>query len=544
MAPIGSPLSQEEMNVQSQLPMWNDNINQLLRKGQPEGALGLVEAMLDPSSRGQTPRPSTATYNIILRGFCNANDHQTAFTWFNQLLSQPQAAPLDPNEPLTTASRPNREAWSIMLSTLAEFDVPTLNHAAAIFTSAARADLLEITADDRRLIVEANIRYMTELGPGNAAIDSILDVLIASLQTFPIRNSEMDQQVTISLARLLHGNGKFSQALNIIRQHVDTAITNSLSSDERCELGLLVQSCYESFPIDATPFTIDEVLTLSGMTTQLGLPPLLPNLAVAYIQAFLDARVGGSTVSMSAPGWSVMAEAFCAAEMSHHETVFPALAKVIPSEFDLFLTELRNACVELPQHINELISETLLSTRGPGADSEVTVSPPDSVNTDASTTVAPSSLESPTISELVLPSPRRTPAPTVPIASKASITRVNIDTRLSRSIDDDCYSKRSMAPFSGFAKLESGARHGAYPTPETLGRLINSLGRAKDVEKIRRVYELAQVVLGNLEEKRQTVSWFHIEDQMVEAMAHAGDLEAAGVHRSRIIQYGALPFSV
>lgn len=112
MAPVGcaSPLSLEEINVQSQLPMWNENISQLLAKGQPDSALGLMEAMLDPWSRGETPRPSTATYNIILCGFCNAEDHQTAFAWFNQLLSQPHPAPLDPNEPLTTACRPNRDA--------------------------------------------------------------------------------------------------------------------------------------------------------------------------------------------------------------------------------------------------------------------------------------------------------------------------------------------------------------------------------------------------------------------------------------------------
>ncbi|KDQ18922.1 hypothetical protein BOTBODRAFT_28398 [Botryobasidium botryosum FD-172 SS1] len=102
----------------------------------------------------------------------------------------------------------------------------------------------------------------------------------------------------------------------------------------------------------------------------------------------------------------------------------------------------------------------------------------------------------------------------------------------------------NSSPTLPFVLFTEGIRDkSVLPSPETLGRLINALGRRRDVSKIAHVYSYAPVVLGALydDAPRQARGWFHIEDQMMEALAHAGDLQAAQWHRVRIVEAGGAP---
>lgn len=81
----------------------------------------------------------------------------------------------------------------------------------------------------------------------------------------------------------------------------------------------------------------------------------------------------------------------------------------------------------------------------------------------------------------------------------------------------------------------------SLPSPETLGRVINALGRRRDTSKIAEVYAYTPIVLSSLPIDAQRESWFYIEDTMMEALAHAGNLPAAQWHRSRIIEAGGAP---
>jgi hypothetical protein len=73
-----------------------------------------------------------------------------------------------------------------------------------------------------------------------------------------------------------------------------------------------------------------------------------------------------------------------------------------------------------------------------------------------------------------------------------------------------------------------------YPFPATIGRPIGALGRLGEVDKVHKLYDVAQTVLALLEhdKKSQYRAWFHIEDQMTIAFAHAGDLESAHIHHA------------
>jgi hypothetical protein len=57
------------------------------------------------------------------------------------------------------------------------------------------------------------------------------------------------------------------------------------------------------------------------------------------------------------------------------------------------------------------------------------------------------------------------------------------------------------------------------------------------------VYTAAQVLLRRLEADKhaQSSAWFALENSMIVALAHTGDLEAAHVHRMRILEVGGAP---
>ncbi|KAH7903253.1 hypothetical protein BJ138DRAFT_1074221 [Hygrophoropsis aurantiaca] len=65
----------------------------------------------------------------------------------------------------------------------------------------------------------------------------------------------------------------------------------------------------------------------------------------------------------------------------------------------------------------------------------------------------------------------------------------------------------------------------------------------RQLEKVRSLYDIAQIVISSLESAQQwqSHSWYHIEDQMVIACAHAGDMESAFAHRTRITENGGAP---
>jgi pentatricopeptide repeat protein len=151
--------------------------------------------------------------------------------------------------------------------------------------------------------------------------------------------------------------------------------------------------------------------------------------------------------------------------------------------------------------------------------------------------VSPPPVES-TDSTYVTQSPSHYGAP-LPPPSMISI-------RLSRTLDDllrTPYPRPSQINKAYDILLSHSASPGQFPAPETLGRLINSLGRLHDIPKLQSVYSIAQTVLYSLsaDPEKQRYSWFHIEDQVVEAYAHANDFNSSAFHRLRMISLGGVP---
>ncbi|KAG1738822.1 uncharacterized protein EDB91DRAFT_1248983 [Suillus paluster] len=93
-----------------------------------------------------------------------------------------------------------------------------------------------------------------------------------------------------------------------------------------------------------------------------------------------------------------------------------------------------------------------------------------------------------------------------------------------------------------YRRLQEGIATSKYVHPSTLGRLINGFGRVGDLEKVHSLYDIAQIVLYSIDNKQwQSQAWFQIEDQMIIASAHAGDMEAVFQHQDRITSNGGIP---
>ena len=141
----------------------------------------------------------------------------------------------------------------------------------------------------------------------------------------------------------------------------------------------------------------------------------------------------------------------------------------------------------------------------------------------------------------------RTPTPLSPSAEFPPPAQIIIDSELSRQIDQWFPSHPSVTVHDSYNTLQAAisANPPHYPHPATLGRLINGLGRAGNITAAQSVYSIAQQVLFSpfvaQSPTWQSQAWFQIEDNMIIAYAHGGDMDAAFAHRSRITAAGGVP---
>ncbi|KAJ7885031.1 hypothetical protein B0H14DRAFT_2699510 [Mycena olivaceomarginata] len=140
-------------------------------------------------------------------------------------------------------------------------------------------------------------------------------------------------------------------------------------------------------------------------------------------------------------------------------------------------------------------------------------------------------------------------SPTCPPPNPPPVEQLTIDRTLSKQLEEVLLRPvNSSAPAStvadeAYTLFRAGLARGKVPTAFVVGRLIQTLGRVFALDRVRDVYTAAQVLLRGLEADKhaQSSAWFALENSMIVALAHAGDLEAAHVHRMRILEMGGAP---
>ncbi|KAF8996793.1 hypothetical protein BDQ17DRAFT_1363957 [Cyathus striatus] len=101
--------------------------------------------------------------------------------------------------------------------------------------------------------------------------------------------------------------------------------------------------------------------------------------------------------------------------------------------------------------------------------------------------------------------------------------------------------RRGGGVLQAYEALLRGLNRQKAPALNAFGHIIQGLGRLGEMQKVHRLYGIAQELFPTLPVEKQHAAWMAVENSMVIAHAHAGDVDAAHVHRIRMLEQGGAP---
>lgn len=548
----------------SHLIVWNKMIEAHFRCGEYVGGLTLLEQMMDSKASDEfkpddIPPPASSTFTQIIAGFCRAGDVPSALSWFNRLLEQ-DATARHPHESSHIPPKPDQVAWMIMMEALAmENMVPDMNRLFAILVQNASRDGLEVRAADRVMLFEANLQYLDNNKTISKA-DAIqtIDFLVQHVLTDESNSSAKihrkgKQRIADQIAERYLQYGDPIRAFNLLEPFIQAQLKHiqhaeSLSQMKPARVHEAMQELRDiikAVSIQALkpdivrdlPVSFVDVMRVARLSDATG---FLPSVAVApyYLHAYALAKTRGDVFDLSIRDWELLLYATTSMELPGSDQ-----APKLPSpciKTTTLLQDLQKYCVGLDKLDKSIIRRTIKAiflTHGIqelqalfaqlGPDYECVLNNPER---DGESLRTKTHQHSKPISQDT-------------IQVKAPKKPINVDVYHSRYVEEFFPNHPTISPLLAYSRFEGGVAKGTYPIPSTIGRLINALGRLKEMDKVRTLYDAAQLVISSLESEShwQSNAWFQIEDQMIIACAHAGDMDAAFQHRDRITSQGGTP---
>ncbi|OAX33626.1 hypothetical protein K503DRAFT_775423 [Rhizopogon vinicolor AM-OR11-026] len=529
-----------------QLLVWNKMIEAYFRGGHPAGALRLLETMMDSNANPaepslEVPSPSSSTFTSIIAGFCYSGDVSTALSWFDRLLQQGEAA-RHPHESSLVPPRPDQLAWIMMLDFLAQEGMVTdLNRLYDTLLECAPRDGLEVRRVDHMLVLEANAKCLQSDTIGNSkAVKSLQFIATHTMQDISndIHPRDLSNLVTTVFEHFVR-YGMIPEGLDL----AESVVKHELRYAQALDLPALDQQRYGCSMVSSILPTILERTKKNRPTFDIVLRIVrLANsvnalmskvLAMHYLHAYMSFCQHGDTSQYGMGLRDHEALLSCALVLLPADTDMDQIIPIRHYEYEgliPLLTALSKQNFQLSNVKASLIanlSDALYDNYSQEQLSEFfgKVSPGFRIvleKPDESCNVSP------------IPSPAMQMYP--------PIKDVVVDGMFSRYVDDWFPSHPHVTIQEAYRRLQEGMASGKYVHPATLGRLINGFGRLGDLEKVHSLYDIAQIVLYSIENKQwQSQAWFQIEDQMIIACAHAGEMEAAFQHRDRITSNGGIP---
>ncbi|KAF8554970.1 hypothetical protein OG21DRAFT_967478 [Imleria badia] len=518
------------MEVERQFPIqlriWNKMMQGYFKAGQPAGALGLLETMMDTGKPetgdlASVPSPASSTFTTIISGFCNPSssnppkpDLKTALSWFDRLLQQPAASSHN-DEPTQNPSRPDQVCWGVMLDALVEASseqtayLEDLNRLYDILVDCAPKDRLGVKVPDTLMVLEANLRVLDEFAKSRQSLSTMSEVEEARYSAdFIGRHIQRvaDQLLSVKPGRNL---AKYKSTLTkVLSGYLDAVAAT-------CSPALALEQMLPVIPLVAwlgSPTTPSIARPL--LDTYMSAPQVLASVADLETLLFcaLSIPVNPTSSDRAYTGLMPLLQVMSDAGADFRQVsskVQVALTEALYAnygerEVSRFLDGLTWSFSRLRMPFAERTNEESSAPRAP--------TPP-------------------------LPSPDFPPPP----------AQIIIDAELSRQIDQWFPSHPSVSVKDSYNTLQASisGKSPRYPHPATLGRLINGLGRAGNITAAHSVYSIAQQVLFSpfvaQNPTWQSQAWFQIEDNMIIAYAHGGDMDAAFAHRGRITAAGGVP---
>ncbi|KAJ7190922.1 hypothetical protein GGX14DRAFT_603020 [Mycena pura] len=523
------------------LQVWNQMIEAYFRAGSPEKAVEILERMMNSSAPaafgpGDVPRPASSTYTVTIAGFIQSGDIDTAYAWFQRLLAQTER-PRQPYESAVQVLRPDIVAWQHILDGLALAGrVDDLNTMFLTLTQCATKDGLRIRDADREMIYLANIHRLGDL----------TNTQVAETGAFLVQHVLTDNMDIPRLLRPLWetyvARGMLDEALAVVARlgapraasHPVAALMREVFKRKEVpyEYARRLVHLAEERGISVAPDHVPAVLHAYGVDKDRGVD-VAAGLDAQDWEWLLNAAVEQEVVPAHRPseysfsGLVPLLEDMAAAGKCLIDVKPAIVRRVVKSVFVKHGTDgLRHLFKRLGPGFEKVLDDP----------DRAVEALKDAADSDASTTVVASEGSDVEGSEMEL-------------ELNAPVEQLRFDKMLSKSIEDTLM--RAPGPAGGAAALavhadelfRAGLARGQTPGAYVCGKLIQALGRVGELDRLRDAYTAAQVLLRGLEadKRAQSNAWFSIENSMVIALAHAGDLEGAHIHRVRILEMGGAP---
>ena len=527
--------------------VWNTMINSYLRAGNPVVALDLLGEMLDTASGTNfgpkdVPAPALSTYSTIVRGFCMMGDPTSAVSWFERLLDQGKSIK-DEWTPTLEPPLPNNALWRDILHQLSELNrIEEVNRLYARY--AARLDSPHRMPNPlRRIAFFANMQYLqtnkASTEQAIALLDQVLSILGPRENWGFVFSDVKGNEATRELIRLNASFGRVETAVDLIEQLAafradgttwPVRAPHDASHDENPDL---IRSASDLVLFDQDiprPVSLHHVLRILNAWTTRGIH-INERLAKALLGAFALARERQDQLTaLTAQDWEALA--FSVSNYGEPKAADGGVSQVLS-----LLTDMARYSIN-PRQFSTAVMEHLLRPVIDQKGIEETTALLENLGPDFSALLA-----SPTTFTYIQPTDLPLPYPIANV-TPLEVTAMRIDDNQSRYVDElNMRRGKDDNAITAFQRFDTGAAMGIFPNPEVVGRLIEGIGRAGEMDKVDHLYGVAQNILSLLHEDKTAMldGWAAIENSMIIAKGHAGGGLSADAHRLRLLEQGMTP---
>jgi pentatricopeptide repeat protein len=555
--------SSDDIYVSRYVSPWNKMTEIYFKSGRPTEALSLLEEMMDSKGLNPiVPLPTASTFHTVISGFCQSGDVSTGLLWFRRLLQEDYVTS-DPHEPVSKPPRPNLQMWRYMTEFLVEHGmIPDLNEIFSSWLDIEVQDKARIGPVDRLSVLEANLKYVDahpELNREEAfsQLDFLLERVIGEAKHWAalgMQDTRLCGKI-IQLYERYDGLAEATDTLCSFAEAQKTIVTVPEAGVEIEANRMRMITSLRSLVIEVTKrmiFRSDKKFSFALATKMVALlhdVGIFPTVAIAdaYFALYEEAKEKGEvghlaqqdveyligaavTLCYIKPGNEAVESGRTLARLA---SLLDDVTLHIPEPSSLSITTLEGIIrallswypeSALPDFFNRL------GTNWQGVWNHTKVQ-------RAFSRIVTNMDEKISIPELVTGAPIIT-------QPGSDMGNFKISGPLSQSIDEVLPNYGQSSANKAYNMFMIAFQKRVYPHLDTLGRLINALGRGQELKKARFVYDAAQHVLSIREMETassQSAAWFQVEDQMIIALAHAGDIEGAHAHRLRMLEYGGTP---
>ncbi|KAJ7637034.1 hypothetical protein FB45DRAFT_1001907 [Roridomyces roridus] len=510
------------------LQVYNQMIEAHFRMGAPDRAVELLEKMMSSSAPAafgpaDVPRPASSTYTAIIAGFVQSGDLDTAVAWFERLLTQTER-PRSPYEAAETVLRPDAVAWACILDALAFAGrTQQLNRMFLALVQCAPKDSLRVRDADRELVHLANMQHFAELTDAEAAetTDFLVHHVLGRLDQTAARRP---------LWQNLVARGMLQKAIDVAAD-----IPGATVPGIEHPLAALATEIYRRHT--TVPYTIARQLVRLAQERHVAVEPAQ---AVRVLQAYADAN-DVPAADMDIQDWTFLLNAAVEQEIvaSHRPSdyTFRGLVALLED-----MSAVGVSLTDVPARVIRQIKKTIFVKYG----TDELYALFNRLGPSFASVLDPSEQAPPTLASAAEPEAESPMETNMEVEAELPAQEVHINKMLNKSIEETLMRPSSSLTSTldaAYGAFRDGLMRQQVPTAFTIGKLIQGLGRQGMLDRVRDVYSAAQLLLQSLESNKQaqSSSWFAIENSMIIALAHAGDLEAAHIHRMRILEMHGAP---